>query len=115
MRYRSAGLAVMFVGDNTLTIQMPMLIDGKCIERGPKPTDRQLEAFDIGAWCSKAVTGEPKKPAVKKKGSGLTRTKTDKKATAKETTTDLTDCTDKPKAIDLAEQLRQALLARLAA
>lgn len=115
MHYKGAGLAVMFVGDNTLTLQMPMLIDGKMIERGSKPTDKQLESFDINKWCDKAVTGEPKKPAVKKKGSGLTRTKTDKKATAKKTTTDLTDCTDKPKAIDLAEQLRQALLKRLAA
>ena len=90
MHYKSAGLAVLFLGDNTLTIQMPMVIDGKVIERGPKPTDEQLEAFDINKWCSQPVTGEPKPKPKKAKGQ--------------------------PSAIghqpSIADQLRQVLLAR---
>ena len=101
MHYKGAGLAVMFVGDNTLTLQMPMLIDGKYAERGSKPTDEQLEPFDIDKWCDKAVEAKAN-----------TKTKT-KKSVKK--TTDKTDRTDNPVAIDLAERLRQALLERLAA
>ena len=123
MHYMDAGLAVMFVGDNTLTLQMPMLIDGKCIERGPKPTDRQLEAFDIGKWTETKANVETKKPAAKKKGSDcnatlskreLTRTKTDRERKESEKVP-LSSAAKKPSTIDLAEQLRQALLARLAA
>lgn len=168
MHYKGAGLAVMFIGDNTLTIQMPMLIDGKYIERGPKPTDGQLEAFDINKWCDKTVEAKAKAASKREKkdacissseceqarhDSGNTKAKT-KKSVKK--TTDKTDRTDKPVAVKvkgtdytvksdghsvtfgsyipkalaethpsdighqasamtLAEQLRQALLAKLAA
>ena len=101
MHYKGAGLAVLFVGDNTLTLQMPMLIDGKMIERGSKPTDEQLESFDINKWCDKAVEAKAN-----------TKTKTKKSV---KNTTDKTDRTDNSAAIDLAERLRQALLERLAA
>lgn len=101
IHYKDAGQAVMFIGDNTLTLQMPMVIDGKMVEKGPKPTDKQLEPFDINKWCNKAVEAKAK-----------TKTKT-KKSVKK--TTDKTDRTDNPAAIDLAERLRQALLERLAA
>lgn len=94
MHYKGAGLAVLFLGDNTLTIQMPMVIDGKVIERGPKPTDKQLEAFDINKWCSQPVTGEPKKQA--------------KAKVVKHHPSDI-----KPQT-SIADQLRQVLLARLA-
>lgn len=50
MHYKGAGMVVLFIGDNTLTIQMPMVIDGKMVEKGPKPTDKQLEPFDINKW-----------------------------------------------------------------
>jgi hypothetical protein len=94
MHYKSAGLAVMFVGDNTLTLQMPMLIDEKDVEQGPKPTDKQLDPFDINKWASKPVTGDPKKPAAKKVHSRVGSA---------------------VHSVDIAEQLRQALLKRLAA
>lgn len=101
MHYKGAGLAVLFVGDNTLTLQMPMLIDGKMVENGQKPTDEQLEPFDINKWCDKAVEAKAN-----------TKTKTKKSV---KNTTDKTDRTDNSAAIDLAERLRQALLERLAA
>ena len=124
MHYKGAGLAVLFVGDNTLTLQMPMLIDGKMIERGSKPTDKQLEPFDINKWCSKVVTGEPKKPAVKKNGSDcnatlskreLIRTKTDRERKESEKVPLSSAAKTKTSELSLAERLRQALLKRLAA
>ena len=133
MHYKGAGLAVMFVGDNTLTLQMPMVIDGKMIERGSKPTDKQLEPFDVGAWCDKAVeakantktkTKTQKPAAVKVQGSDYTVKSDGKEVTfgsyipgamAARTPSDCTDRTDKPATMDLAEKLRQALLKQLAA
>ena len=94
MHYKGAGLAVMLVGNNTITLQMPMVIDEKYVERGPKPTDKQLEPFDINKWTDVKCKNEKMKKR--------------KKATPK-------DKAAQPKAIDLAERLRQALLKRLAA
>lgn len=98
MHYRSAGLAVLFIGDDTLTLQMPMVVDGKCVERGPKPADKQLVPFDINKWTEARVRVDAKpktKKAVKK-------------------TTSQTNSTNKTE-LPLSEQLRAALLARLAA
>jgi hypothetical protein len=97
MHYKGAGLAVLFLGDNTLTIQMPMVIDGKCAERGSKPTDEQLEPFDINKWTETKVKTTTKTTSKAKKvhsrvGSAVHAVH-----------------------LDLAEQLRQALLKRLAA
>ena len=108
MHYKDAGQAVLFVGDNTLTLQMPMLIDGKYAERGSKPTDEQLEAFDIDKWCDKAVTGEPKpKPKKAKAAKKPSHCESTKIVTKESRNSHVT--------MDLAERLRQALLERLAA
>ena len=67
MHYKSAGHAFLFVGDNTLTLQMPMVIDGKYMECGPKPTDKQMKSFDIGKWADAPTKDQAK--AVSKKGT----------------------------------------------
>jgi hypothetical protein len=101
MHYKGAGLAVLFVGDNTLTIQMPMVIDEKYVERGPKPTDGQLEPFDINKWCSKAVEA---------KANTKTKPKAEPKPKSK-TQTQTSDIKPQTSTMDIAERLRQALLA----
>ena len=50
MHYKAADEAVMFIGDKTITLQMPMLVDES--DKGPKPTDKQLKRFDVGKWAS---------------------------------------------------------------
>ena len=102
MHYKGAGQAVLFVGDNTITLQMPMVIDGKAVEKGPKPTDKQLVPFDINKWCSKAKV--PQKNNVPQKLQKL-----QKCAAPKHQPSDIKHQTS------IAEQLRQALLKRLAA
>jgi len=105
MHYKSAGLAVLFLGDNTLTIQMPMVIDGKVIERGPKPTDGQLEAFDINKWASDVRS---------KTDEGRSKKAERRRKTAQPSDIRLQPSDIKPQT-SIADQLRQVLLARLAA
>lgn len=99
MHYRSSGLAVMFIGDNTLTLQMPMVLDGKYVERGPKPTDKQLKRFDIGKWVDSPVAKAETKAESKATGKP--------KATAKPAT-----CTVSPEPT-LEDRLRAALRKQL--
>lgn len=135
MHYKGAGLAVLFVGDNTLTLQMPMLIDEKYVEKGPKPTDKQLMPFDINKWCDKAVVAKVKAASKREKkdacisssereqarhDSGNTKTKVKKSLSPNPSpkgngNRQQSDIGHQTSAMTLAERLRQALLARLAA
>jgi hypothetical protein len=89
----------MFIGDNTLTLQMPMVLDGKYVERGPKPTDKQLKRFDIGKWVDSPVAKAETKAESKATGKP--------KAKAKPET-----CTVNPEPT-LEDRLRAALLKQL--
>ena len=94
MHYKSADHPVVFVGDNTVTIQMPMLTDD--CKRSPRPGVDQMVKFDIGAWIDKPIVKREKGKA-----------KAAKKPKAKAEPQSVT--------LSLSERLRQALLARLAA
>lgn len=65
MHFTGASHALMFLGDTTLTIQMPILYDD--CHNAPHPTDGQLQKFDIGEWVDAEVkTTERKATAAKK-------------------------------------------------
>lgn len=101
MHYKSAGGALMFIGDNTLTLQMPMMLDGKYIEFGPKPTDKQMRSFDIGKWADAPTKDQAK--VVSKKGT--------MKVGTQPSSVRLQTSTAEP---TLAERLRAALLQQFA-
>lgn len=127
MHFKGAGLAVMFIGDNTLTLQMPMLLDEKMVEKGPKPTDGQLEPFDINKWCDKKDPtptlpkgGSEKKATVKIKGSDYQvksdgRTETFGSYIPCAMAENHEPCTVTPEPVTIADKLREALVARLSA
>ena len=100
MHYKGAGLSVLFVGDNTLTLQMPMVIDEKYVEQGPKPTDDQLDPFDINKWTETKVKTTTKTTSKAKKVHSRVGS-----AVHSQTSNELT----------IADKLREAILARLAA
>ena len=99
MHYDNADHPVLFVGDNTMAILMPMITDD--FKSSPRPARNLMEKFDIGAWVDKPIAKiQDKKPQAKRKPKPAA--KVVMKATAKAEPT-------------LAERLRAALLERLAA
>lgn len=52
MHYKASDQAVLSIGDDTFTMQMPMLVEGKA--DGPTPPDDKLKQFDIEKWLGAA-------------------------------------------------------------
>ena len=99
MHYKGADSPVVFVGDGTMTLQMPMITED--YKRSPRPEAGQMVGFDIGEWIDKTVAkSQDKKTQAKRKPKPAA--KVAMKVTAKAGHT-------------LAERLRAALLERLAA
>lgn len=66
MHFTDASRALVFLGDTTLTIQMPLaLLDYR---KEPHPTDGQLRKFDLNEWVDAPLPEKPQggKTAVKK-------------------------------------------------
>lgn len=66
MHYKGGGEPVLFLGDNTLVIVMPMILNDY-YKASPKLPDGQLMKFDVGKWADRPiVTGDDKKQARQK-------------------------------------------------
>lgn len=67
MHYTDAGHALVFVGDDVFTIQVPMFVDG--YKDAPRPTDKQLKRFSIDKWAGdcRKTDGNGDKPAARAK------------------------------------------------
>jgi len=97
MHFTDASRALVFLGDTTLTMQMPMeLFDYR---KEPHPTDGQLRKFDLNEWVEAPLPEKPNgKPASKKVGA---------KAAKEATQHQPSDIGHQP---SFAERLREALL-----
>lgn len=107
MHYISADRALVFLGGDTLTLQMPML-DGDCKD-SPTPPDEKMRKFDVGKWCEEK-TPENAKPAAKAKAVSK---KHAKPAASHEMAAPSHETTEPT--LSLSDRLRAALRKQLAA
>jgi len=107
MHFTDASRALVFLGDTTLTMQMPMdLFDYR---KEPHPTDGQLRKFDLNEWVEAPLPEKPNgKPASKKVGAKAAKEATQHQPIpADAPTRSLSDIGHQP---SFAEKLREALL-----
>lgn len=108
MHYKGGGYAVVFLGDNTLVLMMPMVNDD--YKNTPTPSDGQLRKFDVGEWAERAVAkSQPAGNAKKKAKRGVSK-KRAKAAASSEKPHASNELSLASNELSLAERLRQALL-----